>query len=284
VRKAAALVSFAALLAAIPFAGAATQTVRIEAGGFRPATITIDLDDTVRWRNVTTSRHQVVSETGAFASPVLQRGETYSLTFTAVGRYPYRDAFAPLERGVVVVREPPAAVAVAATPGQVVFGAAVSVGGTVSNRRQGEQVEIIAQPHGGAPASLGVVTTTTGGAFSLTHQPAILTSYSARWRSATSQPATVQVRPRITFRRTTSRKRFVTRIAAGRSYAGRSVYLQRRSRFHQWVNVRKLTLGPRSGRIFDLPRRGGRYRIVMTANQAGAGYLASWSGVQRVRR
>ena len=38
-----------------------------------------------------------------------------------------------------------------------------------------------------------------------------------------------------------------TRISAAFSFAGRFVYLQRRSRFGQWVVVRKLELGPHSG-------------------------------------
>ncbi|MBD0328914.1 MAG: hypothetical protein ICV64_02270 [Thermoleophilia bacterium] len=284
-RRLVALVPLAALLAAIPYAGAATRTVRIERDGFRPVTHTIDLDDTVRWRNADTVRHQVVAESGAFASPVLQPGQTWSFTFTAVGRYAYRDALEPSERGVVVVRAPARAVSLAANPTAVVYGGETALSGAVSNRRQGERVEVFAHPHGApAPVSIGVVTTAAGGTFALAHRPTVATGYSARWGPTTSAGVGVGVRPRITFRRTSNRKRFVIRLAAERPFAGRWVYLQRRSRLQQWVNVRRVRLGPRSGKIFDLPRRAGRYRVFLTENQAGAGYLASWSGVQRVRR
>jgi plastocyanin len=284
-RRAAVLAAAVVLVAAIPLADAATRTVRIEPEGFRPATITIDLGDTVQWRNSTQRRHQIVAENGAFASPVLRPGETFSVTYSNAGRFRYRDALEPSERGVVVVREPPRAVSATASPSQVVYGSATSVAGTISSRRQGEPVEILAHPHDApAPTSLGLVTTSAGGAFAFTHTPAILTRYTARWRTTTSQAVEVGVRPRITFRRTSGKKRFFLRVAAGRSYARRWVYLQRRSRLHQWVNVRRIRLGPRSGRIFDLPRRGGKYRIFMTVNQAGPGYMASWSGNQRIRR
>src|SRR6266545_7914117 len=71
---AAALVAL--LLEAASSAGAATRTVRIEKDGFKPTTITVSLDDTVLWRNRDTVRHQVVSDSGAFASPILRAGQS----------------------------------------------------------------------------------------------------------------------------------------------------------------------------------------------------------------
>ena len=77
-------------------------------------------------------------------------------------------------------------------------------------------------------------------------------------------------------------------IVADHSFAGRFVYLQRRSRFGQWVTVAKLKLGPLSGRIFSINRRHGTgfdvYRVYITVNQAGAGYLDGASGTQKIRR
>ena len=57
------------------------------------------------------------------------------------------------------------------------------------------------------------------------------------------------------------------------------------SKFGQWVTVEKLKLGPNSGRIFTAPHRKGTstYRIYMTTNQAGTGYLATSSNAVRVR-
>ena len=95
----------------------------------------------------------------------------------------------------------------------------------------------------------------------------------------------MQVKPKITF--TPRRSRFYTTVrAADHSWAGHFVYLQRLSRFGQWVTTLKLKLGPKSARLFTIPRRRGVtvYRVAMTVNQAGAGYLDSHSGTQKVRR
>jgi plastocyanin len=275
----------AVVLLAVASAGAATKTVRIERDGFHPATITVTLDDTVLWRNGDTVRHQVVADSGVFASPILRPGATWSYTFHSVGRFAYHDGLAPAKHGVVVVKAPPAAVSVTASTPAVTFGGSVTLTGSVSNRRSGEVVELLAQPYGSAaPVSLGLVRTTTGGAFQFSAAPTIQTTYTAHWRTATSAPTGVAVRPKVTFRRTraSARHRFLTHVTAAKSFAGHWVYLQRRNRFFQWVSVRKITLGPKSGRIFTI-RKAGRYRIFLTVNQAGAGYLASTSGTQRVR-
>jgi hypothetical protein len=70
------------------------------------------------------------------------------------------------------------------------------------------------------------------------------------------------------------------------SFANRVVYLQRLSRFGQWVNVRKVTIGSQSSRRFKqlMPKGTSRLRIFMTVNQAGVGYLGGMSGVLVFRR
>ena len=156
----------------------------------------------------------------------------------------------------------------------------------VSRFGVGETVTILAQPYGQtSPIQLAVVQTTTGGVFGFTTTPTIYTTYWATWRKTTSQQAVVQVKPKITF--TPRGSRFYTTVsAADHSWAGHFVYLQRLSRFGQWVTTLKLKLGPKSARLFRIPRRHGVtvYRVAMTVNQAGAGYLDSHSGTQKIRR
>jgi hypothetical protein len=112
----------------------------------------------------------------------------------------------------------------------------------------------------------------------------MFTQYSVRWKSVTSQTVTVQVRPKLTLSRTSSTRLFA-KVAATPSFAGRTIYLQRRSKFGQWVTVEKLKLGPNSGRIFKAPHLKGTstYRVYMTTNQAGTGYLETSSNLVRVR-
>lgn len=272
-------------LAAVAVAGAATVSIAIVRDGFRPAARTIQAGDTVTWTNRDTVPHQVVAENGAFASPVLGPGRSYSFVFRAAGTFRYRDALKPAERARIIVRGPPPSVALGVTAPIIRYGDQVHIQGRVSNGRANEQVTLFAQPYGQASfAQMTVVTTTAGGAFDFVVGPAVLTSYQAAWRQARSQPASVQVRPKITLLPGRVRGWMRTKVTASTSFAGRWVYLQRRSQLDQWVNVRKLKLGSQSGRSFRVrPATRTRYRIFMTVNQAGAGYLDSWSGTQVVR-
>ena len=103
------------------------------------------------------------------------------------------------------------------------------------------------------------------------------------WKNATSAVVTLQVRPKLTFV-PFEHHRMYTKVLSSTSHAGGYVYLERLSAVG-WVTVSKLRLGPLSGRIFTLPRRCGTtsYRVYMSADQAGAGYLDGWSGTQRTR-
>ena len=273
------------VLATAAPAEAATVTVRIVRAGFSPSVVTINFGDTVVWRNADTVNHQVVADSGAFASPILRPGATFSFTFRTSGTFRYRDALEPSERGRIMVRGPPPSVSLAASQPIVVAGQTITLTGVVSTRRAGETVTLLHVPHGQTSLiQLAVVLTGTGGAFSFTTAPAILTSYEARWRTAVSAQVAVQVKPKVTF--LPRGRRFYTQVSApGASFHRRFVYLQRRSPLGQWVSVRKLVLGPRSGRIFSIRRLRLRavYRIFLTVNQAGPGYLDSHSGTQKVR-
>jgi plastocyanin len=273
------------LLAPAAPARAATATVSIRAAGFSPATVTINTNDRVTWVNRDTQNHQVVSDTGAFVSPILRPGQSYTFTFRASGTYRYRDALEPSERGTVRVTGPPPSVSLAATIPILVHGTETHLQGSVSSGVSGETISVFAQPYGQASyVEVAEVLTTTNGTYDYVVAPTILTNYQVRWRAATSQPVTVQVRPRITFMPAASRRGWMyTQVTAGRSFYQRWVYVQRLSSFGQWVNVSKYTLGPRSGRLFRRPTRSGRYRVFMTINQAGVGYLEGWSGTQLFR-
>lgn len=266
-------------------ASAATANVEIRKAGFAPRSVTVTQNDSVTWVNRDTINHQVVSDTGAFASPTLRPGQRFTFTFRASGQYRYRDALEPAERGTVIVRGLPPAVTLAINNPIMFWGVGeMKLSGAVNSGRQGETVTLFAQSYGVAsPVQLGVVQTVANGTFEFQLHPTILTSYTAQFRGANSQPVTVQVRPRVTLL-PGKRGWFLTRVAADRSYAGHWVYLQRRNQFGQWVSIQRFTLGRNSGKLFRIPRTAGTYRTFLTINQAGPGYLESWSGTQRVRR
>jgi plastocyanin len=273
-------------LAICPPAVAATKTVRIKSTGFSPQTVTIDVGDSVKWVNDDTVNRQVVADNGFFASPILRPGKSYTKTFTAAGTYRYRDTFKSSQRGTVVVKGAPPSVSIGLAQPIVVYGTQMRLSGVISNQRAGETVTIFYRPYPQTSmVQLATVITTTGGAWDYLVTPEILTTYQAKWRSASSVEVTTAVRPRVGFGRTADGF-FLVKVTADRPFARKAVFLQRLSRFGQWVNVKKILLGSASSRRFKalLPRGVSRLRIAMSVNQAGAGYLGSFSRTLAFRR
>jgi plastocyanin len=265
----------------------ATHTVQIKRSAFQPATLTIKTGDTVRWVNTDTRNHQVVSNNGSFVSPILPPGRAYSHTFDASGTFRYHDGLDASVRGVIKVTGPPPAVSIGLNKPVVNYGESIVLSGVVSSGKPNEKVTLYAQPYPQSSfGELTTVLTTTGGAWSyvLPTAPKILTQYEAKWNGRTSVIVSVSVRPRIAFAYRNGT--FRLRVYAATSHAGKYVTIQRVSHFGQWVTVKKVKLGGKSGRIFRMtvPRGTSRYRVVMSVNQAGAGYLAGYSPTITVRR
>ena len=278
-RKALLLVaSIVALCVGAVALAAVTRVVAIKPAGFSPVTRTVQTGDSIRWRNDDTVDHQVVADNGHFASPILKPRQTYTRLFNTAGTFRYRDALEPAERGTIVVQGPPPSVAIAASAPAVFFGGGVRLTGTISSGNANADVTIWAQPFGQASyAKVIDLKTATGGAYDWSDVPEVLTNYQARWGSRTSAVVAVGVRPRVTLIRRSPW--FVTSVKAGRSFAGRYVYVQRKSSLGQWVNRKKVVLGGSGAKRFkmDLPRGRHILRVFLTTNQAGTGYIWSHS-------
>jgi plastocyanin len=255
-----------------------TRGVAIRPAGFSPVTRTIQTGDTIRWANVDTVNHQVVADNGHFASPVLRPRQTYERTFTTAGRFPYRDALEPAERGVIVVQGPPPSVSIALSQGTVFYGAGIRLAGVISTGQPNQRVEIWGRPFSQASmVKIADVLTVAAGGFDWLTVPQTLSYYQARWGNRWSAVVTVGVRPRMTLIRRAPW--FVTSAKVGAPLAGRWVYVQRRSSLNQWVNIKKVRLGSSGARRFKIDLRPGRHilRTFMTTNQAGSGLLWSHS-------
>ena len=166
---------------------------------------------------------------------------------------------------------------------QTAFGGRVLLSGTVPTHQANETVIVYAQPYAeGSPRAVATILTGVNGAWQYLARPKIATTYQASWRSRLSTPVTIAVRPRITFTRLKS-GRFVSRVLAGHSFAGRLVQLQRWNGV-RWVTLRRARLGVHSRTEFKATLRKGRstLRIAFSVNQAGAGYLGATSPVLRV--
>jgi plastocyanin len=267
-------------------ASTATKAVAIRATGFFPASVTIATGDAVRWTNRDTKNHQVIANNGSFASPVLAPGKSYSHRFNTAGTFRYHDALHPSLTGRVVVTGPPPAVTIGAAAPILDYGQTTHISGSVSNGKAGETVTLWAQPYGQvSPMQVATLLTATGGVWDFVVKPTLLTSYQARWKSAGSQVVGVQVRPAVAF--TTAKRWGSVKVRIARSLQGKKVYLQKFTRFHEWVKVRPVILNRNSQQRFLLLglRPGVRYavRIFMSLNQAGAGYLDGYSRTLVVR-
>jgi plastocyanin len=281
------VVTIAGLAAGAVALAAVTRVVAIKSTGFVPETRTIQTGDSIRWRNDDNVNHQVVADNGHFASPVLRPNQTYTRLFNTAGTFRYRDALEPAERGTIIVKGPPPSVSIAASAGTVFYGAGIQLTGSISSGAANQTVEIWSRPYGQSSfAKETELKTVTGGGYGWPDVPPIMSEYQAKWGSRTSAIVTVGVRPRISLIRRPGW--FITSARARTSMARRWVYVQRKSQFNQWVNIKKVRLGSTGARRFKLTLRRGRHalRVFMTTNQAGAGYLWSHSRtlVYRKRR
>jgi plastocyanin len=260
-------------------ASQATKAVAIKSTGFSPASVTIATGDAVKWTNRDTKNHQVVANNGSFASAVIKPGKSYTHTFNTAGTFRYHDALHPSLTGRVIVKGPPPAVTIGTTTPIIDYGQTTHISGAVSSAKAGETVTVWAQPYGTvSPVQVATLLTAANGVWDIVVKPTQLTTYFARWKSLVSQSVGVQLRPSIAF---SAAKRWGSvKVKADRSLKGKKVYLQKFTRFHEWVKVRPVILGNGSSKRFLLMLpRGHRYavRIFMSLNQVGAGYLDGYS-------
>jgi plastocyanin len=277
-----------ALVLAAP-ASTATSTVQIKSTGFVPAAVTVNQNDSVTWTNTDTKDHQVVANGGSFASAILKPGKTYTHAFRAGGTFRYHDGLHPTLKGTITVRGAPPQVTLATSVPVVKFGTQVTLSGTVSNKRAGETVTLTALPFGQTTKQvIATLQTIANGAFSFNVTPQVNTTYQSQWKGSESSVA-VQVQPLIKLPFVSHSGWFHFYVTAGESFAGRSVYIQRFTLLHTWINVRKLQLGQQSGRIMSLkfarsvvPRGRWSVRVYMPASEMPPGYIDAWSGTQPV--
>ena len=280
--------------ALIPSAAAKTVNVDISKVGFVPSATTIQVGDTVTWTNKDTANHQVVCQKCPFTSPVLKPGDTYSNTFTTVGKFTTVDPLNKNKKGTVTVQAAPAVLTLSATPGTVTYGGTSTSAGTLSTQQAGAKVEILAQPCGQSNSHVvATLTTSAGGAFTTGLQPTMNTIYQARYKPAgaaaiLSSSVTVKVRPKLSLAKL-ARGKFSVKVSAADSFVGKVVFFQRyvKSR-SKWVTVKTVTLRSAVGSSLPLPgttvssttfrvkiKRHLRVRAVLPPAQAGSCYLAA---------
>ncbi len=178
----------------------------------------------------------------------------------------------------------PVAVSISLSRSTVVYGGTVKLSGVVSSHQTGTKVRVLTRAYGASTFSeIASVDTTTGGAWSYTASPVILTRYQAQVASATSRVVTVKVRPKIVLElksRTARRGTFMVTVNGDRSFTGKNVLVQRLTSSGP-TTLKHIKLGTDSSATFSirLPQRRARVRVVMSTSQAAPGYIAGYSNI-----
>jgi plastocyanin len=254
----------------------ASQIVQMTPNGFVPNEVTIPADDTVTWTNKDTVARQVVADAGAFKSPLLKPGESYTYNFAAPGTYSYRGAIKPDQRGTVNVRRVESrAVTIGVSRRVVTAGQAIELAGTISSAEGGKQVRVLMTPYRGVQTAETVVTEPDG-TWSLRVKPSIRTEYYLEFGSLISRSAPiVYVRPKLTLR--VRNGRFVASAGPSSTYGRKLIHLQRRIG-NRWrtIDVVRTT---RNGvvRFRSAVPRGRQVLRLMT--RPAPGYLAGYSNL-----
>lgn len=165
----------------------------------------------------------------------------------------------------------------------VVYGKQVRISGLLRGRPHDAQVTIYVRRYGRSAFSpVSVVDTDARDAWSFSFEPTARSWIQARSGALTSPTLTVRVTPRLTLMRRGGN--LFARAVAARSFRGRHVWLQQRSR-GVWRSVRRVVLDdpPRRFQVL-LPRGVSRFRVALPRGQAGPGYEPTVSRPVLLRR
>jgi hypothetical protein len=165
----------------------------------------------------------------------------------------------------------------------VVYGKQVRISGLLRGRPDAARVTIYVRRYGRSAFSpVRVVDIGTRGTWSFSFEPIARSWIQARSGVVTSPTVTVRVTPRLTLMRRGGN--LFARAVAARSFRGRHVWLQQRSR-GVWRSVRRVVLHdpPRRFHV-PLPRGVSRFRVALPRAQAGPGYEPTVSRPVLLRR
>lgn len=79
------------------------QSISISGFAFSPADLTVHVGDTITWTNADAAPHTITADDGSFASEDLNKGGTFSFTFSKEGIYSYFCANHASMKGTITV-------------------------------------------------------------------------------------------------------------------------------------------------------------------------------------
>jgi hypothetical protein len=166
----------------------------------------------------------------------------------------------------------------------VVYGERVSIAGALREQPAGTPVLVGIRRHGERSfAPVGNEELGSDGSWRFSFEPTIRSELRAQSGEFLSRVVTVRVKPRLTLTR--RRGALFAQAVAARSFRGRHVWFQRRSKQGRWRSLRKVVLDdpPRSFEVV-LPKGVSRVRVSLGRRQAGPGYEPTVSRVLVLRR
>jgi hypothetical protein len=159
---------------------------------------------------------------------------------------------------------------------KVLFGHKLTLSGRAASGSAGQPVSIFSRRYGNTGMTkIATTKTHAGGAWSYKISPSISTTYQARLGSTISRNLTIGVKPAVTVSQLGDGTIW-THIAAGQSFLGQSVELQKQVGA-SWATVAKATLNATSSVTFPAPVAAGTetVRVAFSVNQAGKGFLGA---------
>jgi plastocyanin len=189
---------------------------------FEPARLTALVGDTVTWTNSGIVIHDVRSAAGGFDSGLLAPGESFSLTLTTQGAYPYVCSIHPFMQGELDVY----AIALSAPSEAVHPGESATLSGLAPAGTA--EVTIVAVGADGAGVPVGVAAAGEDGSFRFTVFPSGPTEYRAVSGELESPTALVSVSAAVYLRRVRAAGRAVVlEVSTSPAQAGAPVVLER---------------------------------------------------------
>lgn len=82
----------------------ATVNVKMAGFAFDPATLTVNVGDTVTWTNSDTQPHNATASDGAFKTPDITQGQSTSITATVPGTHTYTCTIHPRMVATLIVQ------------------------------------------------------------------------------------------------------------------------------------------------------------------------------------
>lgn len=77
----------------------------IQNGAFNPNSLTVRTGTNVQWTNRDNTTHQIISDSGAFQSPILNPGDSYNFYFAKSGVFGYHCGIHSTETGTIIVQD-----------------------------------------------------------------------------------------------------------------------------------------------------------------------------------